>query len=96
MDDICKTLVLNIMVVQALQLWLQCITLLAGVNGPSPAALHWLFSAASYAFSTVTSGSLSIDCLLTASHNTALQRTLIHLAVPPLVLAAMVLLEGVW
>ena len=79
-----------------MQLWLQYITLLAGVNMPSPAALHWVFNAASYAFSTVTSGSLSIDCLLTASHNTALQRILVHLAVPPLVLAAMVLLEGIW
>lgn len=82
--------------VQALQLWLQYITLLAGVNMPAPTALHWVFSAANYAFSTVTSGSLSIDCLLSASHNTALQRILVHLAVPPLVLAAMVIIEVIW
>ena len=44
---------------QALQLWLQYLTLLAGVNMPTPYALHWVFSAANYAFSAVTATLLS-------------------------------------
>ena len=62
----------------------------------SPPALQWVFSAANYAFSAVSSGSLSIDCLLSTHHNTAVQRILVHLAVPVLVLAAMVLIQVIW
>ncbi len=82
--------------VQAAQLWLQYISLLSGVNFPSPPALQWVFSAANYAFSAVSSGSLSIDCLLSTHHNTAVQRILVHLAVPVLVLVAMVLIQVIW
>ena len=82
--------------VQAAQLWLQYITLLSGVNLPTPRALQWVFSAANYAFSAVSSGSLSIDCLFSTHHNTAVQRILVHLAVPVLVLAAMVLIQVIW
>lgn len=81
---------------QAVQLWLQYISLLAGVNIPAPAALHWVFSAANFAFSTVTSGSLSTDCLLSGVHNAAVQRILVHLAVPPLVLAVMLFIQVIW
>ena len=81
------------MLVQGVTLWLQYLTLIAGVNIPAPACLHWVFSAAAFAFSTVTSGSLSTDCLLSGPVNDALQRILIHLAVPPLMLAALALAQ---
>lgn len=82
--------------VQAAQLWLQYISLLAGVNLPNPSALQWVFSAAKYAFAAVSGGSLSIDCLFSTHHNTAVQRILVHLAVPVLVLFAMVLIQVIW
>ncbi|KAL0052667.1 hypothetical protein WJX82_005691 [Trebouxia sp. C0006] len=81
---------------KAVTLWLQYTSLLAGVNIPAPATLHWVFSAVNFAFSTVTSSSLSTDCLLSRPLNAALQRILIHLSVPVLVLAAMVLIQVVW
>ena len=84
------------MLVQAVTLWLQYTGLLAGVDIPAPATLHWVFSAVNFAFSTVNSSSLSIDCLLSGPLNAALQRILVHLSVPLLVLAAMVLIQAVW
>ncbi|DBA86046.1 TPA: hypothetical protein ACH3X1_005573 [Trebouxia sp. C0004] len=81
---------------KAVTLWLQYTSLLAGVNVPAPATLHWVFIAVNFAFSTVTSSSLSIDCLLSRSLNAALQRILVHLSVPLFVLAAMVLIQVVW
>ncbi len=75
---------------QALNLWLQYITLLGGINIPAPKPVHWVFNAAQFAFATVTSGSLSTDCLLTGHMNAALQRILISLAVPVLMLVALV------
>ncbi len=75
--------------VQALNLWLQYITLLGGINIPAPSTVHWVFAAAQFAFATVTSGSLSTDCLLTGPINNALQRMLIHLAVPGLMFLAL-------
>ncbi|KAL0046985.1 hypothetical protein WJX82_003591 [Trebouxia sp. C0006] len=81
---------------KAAQLWLQYISLLAGVNLPNPSALQWVFSAAKYAFAAVSGGSLSIDCLFSSHHDTAVQRILIHLAVPVLVLLAMVLIQVIW
>ena len=83
-------------VMQAVTLWLQYMTLLAGVNIPAPACLHWVFSAANFAFSTITSGALSTDCLLSTRFNPALQRIVIHLAVPPLVLALLVIIQLCW
>lgn len=82
--------------VQAAQLWLQYISVLGGVNFPTPAALQWVFSAAKYAFAAVSGGSLSIDCLFSTYHDTAMQRILVHLAVPVLVLLAMVLIQVTW
>jgi len=75
---------------QALNLWLQYTTLLGGINVPAPKSVHWVFNAAQFAFATVTSGSLSTDCLLTGSMNAALQRIFISLAVPVIMLAALV------
>ena len=70
---------------QALTLWLQYISLLGQVNIPAPETLHWLFSAASFAFSSLTSGSLSTDCLLSPGPvNLAFKRLLLRLAVPPI------------
>ncbi|DBA69633.1 TPA: hypothetical protein ACH3X2_012695 [Trebouxia sp. C0005] len=81
---------------KAAQLWLQYISVLGGVNFPTPAALQWVFSAAKYAFAAVSGGSLSIDCLFSTYHDTAMQRILVHLAVPVLVLLAMVLIQVTW
>ena len=75
---------------QALNLWLQYTTLLGGINIPAPKPVHWVFNAAQFAFATVTSGSLSTDCLLTGRMNAALQRILISLAVPVLMFVALV------
>ncbi len=82
--------------VQAAQLWLQYISLLGGVNLPNPSALQWVFSTAKYAFAAVSGGSLSIDCLFSSHHDTAVQRIVIHLAVPVLVLLVMVLIQVIW
>jgi len=82
--------------VQAAQLWLQYISVLSGINFPTPLALQWVFSAAKYAFAAVSGGSLSIDCLFSSHHDTAVQRIVVHLAVPVLVLLAMVLIQVIW
>lgn len=81
---------------KAAQLWLQYISVLSGINFPTPPALQWVFSAAKSAFAAVSGGSLSIDCLFSTQHNTAVQRTLVHLAVPVLVLLVMVLIQVIW
>ncbi len=96
MSDMMNNTTYYHMLLQAVTLWLQYTSLLAGVNIPAPATLHWVFSAVNFAFSTVTSSSLSTDCLLSRPLNAALQRILIHLSVPVLVLAAMVLIQVVW
>lgn len=59
---------------------------------PTPQSVHWVISAASYAFSSVTSSTLSIDCLLSDQGNLALHRILFHLAIPLLVLLLVMLL----
>lgn len=69
---------------QALNLWLQYMTLLGGINIPAPRTVHWVFAVAQFAFASVSSGSLSTDCLLSGPTNPALQRIFIHLAVPAL------------
>ena len=92
----CKSILDPLNALQAAQLWLQYILLLGGVNTPTPRPLHWVLSAANFAFSTVTNGSLSTDCLLSASHNSALQEIVVHLCVPLLVLLLMLLLQIIW
>ena len=82
--------------VQAVTLWLQYMTLLAGVNIPAPGSLHWVFSAANFAFTSVTSGALSTDCLLSGHVTAALQRILVHLAVPVLLLALLSIMQLCW
>lgn len=81
---------------QALTLWLQYITLLGAVNISAPAPVHWVLSAASFAFASVTSGALSTDCLQSGSTNTAVQRVLLHLAVPILVLLLLTVIQTFW
>ena len=83
----------SVPLLQALNLWLQYLTLLGGINIPTPKSVHWIFCAASFVFATVTSGSLSTDCLLSGPVNTALQRMLIHLAVPGLVFLALSIIQ---
>ncbi len=78
---------------QAAQVWLQYISVLSGINLPTLLALQWVFNAAKSAFAAVSGGSLSIDCLFSTHHDPAVQRILIHLAVPLLVLLAMVLIQ---
>ena len=79
---------------QALTLWLQYMSLLGQANIPAPDTLHWIFSAASFAFSSITSGSLSTDCLLSLGPtNLAFKRLLLHLAVPPIILIVLIALQ---
>ncbi len=76
---------------------MQYMTLLGGINIPFPNTVHWVFSAASFAFATVTSGSLSVDCLLDVhAMNPALQRVLWHLAIPVFSLMILALVQYVW
>ena len=70
--------------------------LLGSVNISAPDSVHWVFSAASFAFSTVTSGALSIDCLQSGKTNAAIQRVCIHLAVPIMVLLILIILQTIW
>lgn len=78
---------------QALTLWLQYLTLIGQINIPSPNTLRWVFSTASFAFATITSGSLSTDCLLSPGPtNLAFQRLLLQLAVPLIIL---IVLSGI-
>lgn len=57
--------------------------------------MHWIFSAASFAFATVTSGALSTDCLQSGTINAAVQRVLLHLAVPVTVLLLLMAIQ-IW
>lgn len=72
--------------IKALTLWLQYITLLGSVNISAPPSVSWIMTAASFSFTTVTSGALSTDCLQSGSTNTAMQRVLLHIAMPLIVL----------
>lgn len=82
---------------QAFQLWLQYLSLLGTVNVSLPKSVHWLSQAASFAFSSLTSGLLSTDCLLSPSRtNIALQRLLLRLAVLPLNLLVLAALQTLW
>lgn len=80
---------MHVLCLQALNLWLQYITLLGNINIPAPRPVHWVFNVAQFAFATVSSGSLSTDCLLSGPVNLALQRILVHLTVPVLMLLAL-------
>ena len=72
-------------------------TFLGGINVPFPQSIHWLFSAVSFAFASLTSGSLSLDCLMRVnSMNLALQRTLWHLAIPVFSLAVLTAVQILW
>ena len=64
----------------------------AGAGQPAGARYRQtIFSVVSLAFASVTSMSLPLDCALSEQRiNTALERTLIHLALPPLVLILLV------
>lgn len=61
-------------------------SLLGLVNIPAPRTVQILFNAVSMAFTTFSSGILSLDCLLTGSVNLAIQPLLIQLALPLLML----------
>lgn len=78
---------------QALTLWLQYISLLGQANIPAPSTVHWIFSAASFAFSSLTSGSLSTDYLLASGPDLAFRRIILHLAVPPIVFLIVIAIQ---
>ncbi len=82
--------------VQAFNLWLQYISLLGGINIPTPKSVSVIFNAASFAFTSVTSGILSLDCLLSGHVNHALQGLLIHIAFPVVMLILMFALQVLW
>ncbi|DBA86799.1 TPA: hypothetical protein ACH3X2_005382 [Trebouxia sp. C0005] len=84
-------------IIKGLTLWMQYMTLLGGINIPFPNTVHWIFSAVSFAFATVTSGSLSVDCLLNVhAMNPALQRVLWHSAIPLFSLMLLALVQLAW
>ncbi len=87
----------SVLVMQALTLWLQYTSLLGQINLPTPTTLHWVFSTCSFAFSSLTSGSLSTDCLLSLEPtNLAFKRLLLQLAVPPIVLVLLLTVQLCW
>ena len=74
---------LSCWLLQVVTVWLHYMSILGNVNIPVPGTVHWVFSVASFAFSSITSGSLSLDCLIRAGPlRPALKRLLVHLAVP--------------
>lgn len=76
---------------------MQYMTLIGSVNIPFPGSLHWMFSAIAFAFASITSGSLSLDCLLDVNGmNLALQRTLWHLGIPVFSLLILTLIQIIW
>ena len=78
-------------------LHLQYTSLLGSINVSVPRTIHWISSATSFAFSSLTSGSLSTDCLLSLHGvNPALQRLLLRLAVPPLVFTVLAVFQLLW
>ena len=81
---------------QALTLWHQYTILLGNIKKSAPGPVHWVFSAATFAFSTVTSGALSTDCLQSGNTNAAVQRVLLHLAMPLIVLLILVAVQTLW
>ena len=84
-------------VLQALTLWLQYIDLIGQINIPTPSSVDWVFSATSFAFATISSGSLSTDCLLSpGTSNLAFKRLILRLSVPPIGLILLVALQCVW
>lgn len=80
---------------QALTLWLQYIALIGQINIPAPDTLRAIFTAASFAFSSLTSGLLSTDCLMSVSAqgNLAFRRLLLQLAAPLIGLALLVVIQ---
>lgn len=84
-------------VVQVVTVWLQYMSILGNVNIPAPDTVHWVFSVASFAFSSITSGSLSLDCLIRAGPlRPALKRLLVHLAVPVINLVLLLAWQLLW
>lgn len=84
-------------VVQVVTVWLQYMSILGNVNIPAPDTVHWVFSVASFAFSSITSGSLSLDCLIRAGAlRPALKRLLVHLAVPVINLVLLLAWQLLW
>ena len=76
---------------------MQYMTFLGAINIPFPHSVHWLFSAVSFAFASITSGALSLDCLMDVnSINLALQRTLWHLGIPVFSLIILIIVQVLW
>ena len=93
----CMLILSSVLTVQALTLWFQYTSLLGQINIPTPVTLHWVFSISSFAFSSLTSGSLSTDCLMSLGPtNLAFKRLLLRLAVPPIVLALLLMVQLCW
>ena len=84
---------------QSFTLWLQNISFLGQINLPTPSTITWVFAVANFAFSSITSGSLSTDCLLTAGPghvNLAFKRLLLHLAAPAINLLILIAIQTLW
>lgn len=70
--------------------------LLGNIDLSLPQYVSWVFSAASLAFSAVTNGLASLDCLLSGSTNHAVQRVIIQLMVPIIVLLLLMASQTLW
>ena len=80
---------------QAFTLWLQYISLLGNINVAAPKTVAWLFTFSGFAFSSITSGALSTDCLISPHGNLspALKRIMLRLSVPWISLVILLLLQ---
>lgn len=75
-------------------MWLQYLTILGQASLPVPHSVQSIFNVASLVFASVTSLSLPLDCAMSEGHvNPALERILIHLALPALVLVLLMCVQ---
>ncbi|DBA73772.1 TPA: hypothetical protein ACH3X2_009743 [Trebouxia sp. C0005] len=82
--------------IRAFNVWLQYSSLLGNLNISTPKSVSVVFSAASFAFTSVTSGILTLDCLLSGHVSHAQQGQIIHLAFPLIMLILVSALQLLW
>ncbi|KAL0055969.1 hypothetical protein WJX82_006250 [Trebouxia sp. C0006] len=83
-------------IIRAFNIWLQYSSLLGNLNLSTPKSVSVIFSAASLAFTSVTSGILSLDCLLSGPVSHAQQGLFIHLSFPLIMLILVSALQLLW
>ncbi|KAL3155043.1 hypothetical protein ABBQ38_011563 [Trebouxia sp. C0009 RCD-2024] len=80
---------------RALTLWMQYISMVGSTNVSVPISFGWLFSFTHFAFSSVSSGILSTDCLIGAGGtiDPAIKRVILRLAMPWFTLVILILAQ---